>query len=319
LDIFRAVRKAVEAVTGRTFGFRIHCGESVPFPLGDLHRLHASTSDDLESTRRLHIAIEEMCVQQMFNRSFKNGASLESLCASLAVVRSGVCIIAFSGMYRCWCALTDGTIPAELLRELLLCVKDARKIEDADFMTTHCRLRFGHGSALAKHADPSPSEKDHDKSEWLVPRLMYHQLIGSSAFVVEPEQQEGDALAVDPASASDGARFLPREGDAGAVHGLGQAPQHTPDRPSRDAVLHGSPGAAAAPPAPPPAPIMTVATSRQASTVDASKFSHTPVLKKGNLERHDIRTAENPFVPVEVCQSSNLYLLPPKVCVCVHV
>jgi hypothetical protein len=63
---------------------------------------------------------------------------------------------------------------------------------------------------------------------------------------------------------------------------------------------------------------MTVATSRQASTVDASKFSHTPVLKKGNLERHDIRTAENPFVPVEVCQSSNLYLLPPKVCVCVY-
>jgi hypothetical protein len=77
LDVFRAIRKVVESprLSGRSFGFRIHCGESVPFPLGDLGEasVRASTTDDLEAARKLHIDIEEMCFTEMFRRTFRNG------------------------------------------------------------------------------------------------------------------------------------------------------------------------------------------------------------------------------------------------------
>ncbi len=75
LDLFRAIRKVVESITRRTFGFRIHCGESVPFPLGDVHHLRASTSVDLDRARKLHMAIEEMCVHEIFRRTFRYGTS----------------------------------------------------------------------------------------------------------------------------------------------------------------------------------------------------------------------------------------------------
>ncbi len=248
-----------------------------------------------------------------------------------AMYAYGVVPFRYVVQYRCWCALTDGTIPAELLRELLLYVKDARKIEDADFMTTHCRLRFGHGSALGKHADPSPSEKEHGKggkSKLLAPRLMYHQLIGSSAYVVEclaPGAEgggggggvDGDGGLGVSAGAGAGA------GDADGTHTPGgdDGNHHTDSgskvlRHREYPGLHGGSPLAVHHriPAPPPLPSPLMRSRTSGSSLS---YSHTPVPKAKHLERHDIRTAENPFVPVEVCQSSNLYLLPPKVCVCV--
>ena len=35
LNVFRLARRLVEDVTGKTFGFRIHAGESVPFPVDE--------------------------------------------------------------------------------------------------------------------------------------------------------------------------------------------------------------------------------------------------------------------------------------------
>jgi hypothetical protein len=72
LDIFRAVRRCAEALTGNTFGFRVHCCEILPFPLGDAGK-HASTSGEMERVRLLHIDIVIKCVRAMFQLTYSRG------------------------------------------------------------------------------------------------------------------------------------------------------------------------------------------------------------------------------------------------------
>ncbi len=131
---------------------------------------------------------------------------------------------------------SDDTVPKDLRGDV---PGFSDTVEDAEFMARTCRLRFGHGSALAKHVDPRASlapdsEQGRQYTVNDLPQLLYHRLIGV------------------------------------------QAPQPPP--PAAGAGAGGSPDG------------------------------------RATQQRVPYLIAENPFVPVEVCQSSNLYLLPPKVC-----
>ncbi len=83
-DVFRAIRRASEKLTGRTFGYRIHCGETVPFPLDDACGMAADTTTQLERARKLHVRIEEECVQRMMQPMYNDGGSLWLSCPFLA-------------------------------------------------------------------------------------------------------------------------------------------------------------------------------------------------------------------------------------------
>jgi hypothetical protein len=86
LDVFRAIRVAVEARTKRTFGFRLHCGEDVPFPSvrgsNAEAREKASHMDaDVEKARDLHLDIVGDCLRRITSRAFSHG-TLPSLSLS---------------------------------------------------------------------------------------------------------------------------------------------------------------------------------------------------------------------------------------------
>jgi hypothetical protein len=72
LDVFRAVRRAIEATTGHTFGFRVHCCEILPFPLGEAGK-HTSISADMQRVRVKHVGIVVRCLRAMFRNTYCNG------------------------------------------------------------------------------------------------------------------------------------------------------------------------------------------------------------------------------------------------------
>ncbi len=66
LDIFRAIRHAMEDLTGSTFGFRVHCGEIVPIPASEL-------SIAMEDARQRHVDIVKICLQGILETKFREG------------------------------------------------------------------------------------------------------------------------------------------------------------------------------------------------------------------------------------------------------
>jgi hypothetical protein len=70
LDIFRALRRVMEIKTRRTFGFRVHCGEIVPIPVGDVAK-----HPDMERVRRLHMSVVDRCIKALFATKFAEGES----------------------------------------------------------------------------------------------------------------------------------------------------------------------------------------------------------------------------------------------------
>lgn len=88
LDVFRAIRRVKEKVSGCTFGFRVHCCEILPVPLGDISNPSALTSSDLdmERVRATHVRVVFQCVSGLFDPSYLNGEHWYQVSSVVSVV-----------------------------------------------------------------------------------------------------------------------------------------------------------------------------------------------------------------------------------------